>query len=148
VQCTCATLSSTACPPLRYFSTLSHNRHDFQNISHSKKNRVIYDQKLILIFTYSIRYSCPNLMKLEFSTQTSDKWSNIKVHKNPSSGSRVLLSGQIDKTKAFAAIRNYANTLKFVKINCYGDWKITALNRSKLLSELHEEQTCLLLYYE
>ena len=62
-------LSPVACPTLRYFHTLFHNRHDFRgkkvtghktcvlifrtnfvcSISHSKKKRVRYDQKCILV---------------------------------------------------------------------------------------------------
>ena len=36
-------------------------------------------------------------MKLEFSPQTLQKSSNIKFHEIPSSGSRVVSSGQTDR---------------------------------------------------
>jgi hypothetical protein len=42
------------------------------------------------------RYSCPILMKLEFSQQIFEKYSNIKLHDNPSSGSRVVPYEQTD----------------------------------------------------
>ena len=46
MQCACAVLSSVACPALRYFSTLSHKRHDFQ-----KKKKIIIEHKIcVLIF--------------------------------------------------------------------------------------------------
>ena len=38
----------------------------------------------------STRYSCPVLMKLEFSRQAFEKYSNIKFHENPSSWNRVV----------------------------------------------------------
>jgi len=36
-------------------------------------------------------------MKLEFSRQLFEKYSNIKFHKNPSSGSRVVPWGRTDR---------------------------------------------------
>jgi len=41
-------------------------------------------------------FSCPILMKLEFPRQFFEKYSNIKFHENPPSGSRVVPSGQTD----------------------------------------------------
>jgi len=43
------------------------------NVSHSKKNRARYDKKYISVFMYITRYSCPILMKLEFSRQFFEK---------------------------------------------------------------------------
>jgi len=52
-------------------------------------------------------------MKLEFSQQISEKYSNIKFHKNLSSGSRVVpcgkTEGQTDMTKLTVAFRKFAN---------------------------------------
>ena len=45
----------------------------------------------------STPYSCPMLMKLEFSRQNFGKCSNIKFHQNPSSGSRSVPCGQKDR---------------------------------------------------
>jgi hypothetical protein len=46
-------------------------------------------------------YSYPILMKLEFSVQIFEKYSNIKLHENLSSGSPVVpygqMAGQMDK---------------------------------------------------
>jgi len=39
---------------------------------------------------YSIRISCNILIKFEYSIQFFEKYSNIKFHENPSSGSRVV----------------------------------------------------------
>jgi len=44
----------------------------------------------------STLYFCPILMKLQFSGQIFARISNIKFHKNPSSGSRVVSRGQTD----------------------------------------------------
>jgi len=37
-------------------------------------------------------------MKLEFSTQISEKYSNIKFNENPSSRSRVVACGQTERS--------------------------------------------------
>jgi carbohydrate-binding DOMON domain-containing protein len=60
------------------------------NISDSKKNWRRYDKKYVLVFMYSTRYSCPILMKLEFSQQIFEKYLNVKFHENPFSGKRVF----------------------------------------------------------
>jgi len=41
-------------------------------------------------------YSCQITMILEFFRQFSEKYSKIKFHKNPSSGSWVVACGQAD----------------------------------------------------
>ena len=79
------------------------------NISPSKKKWAKYDQKRILVFTWSTPYSRPNLMKLVFSPQTLQKFSNIKFHGNPSGGSRVVSCGRTDKKKLINAFLNFAN---------------------------------------
>jgi hypothetical protein len=56
------------------------------NISHSRKNWARY-LKCISVFMCSNRYSCPILMNLEFSRKIFHKYSNIKFHENPSTGS-------------------------------------------------------------
>ena len=47
----------------------------------------------------NVRYSCNILMKVEFSRQAFAKYSNIKFHENPSSGSRVFTCGQTKKDR-------------------------------------------------
>jgi hypothetical protein len=44
-------------------------------------------------------------MKVEFSGQTLEKYSNIKFHENRSSGSRVILYGLTDVTTLVVAFR-------------------------------------------
>ena len=56
------------------------------------------------------------LIKLQFSQQIFEKYSNIKSHENPSSGSRVVLGGQTegqtDMTNLIVALSNFANATK------------------------------------
>jgi len=42
-------------------------------------------------------YSCPILMKFEFSRQILEKYSNIKFYENPSSASPVVPFGWTDR---------------------------------------------------
>ena len=52
-------------------------------------------------------------MKLEFSQQLFEKYSNIKLHENPSSGSRVVPCGRTDgHDELIIAFRNLGNALK------------------------------------
>jgi hypothetical protein len=55
-------------------------------------------------------------MKLEFSRQIFEKYSNIKFHENHSSGSRVVpcgrTDGQADMTKLIVIFCNFANVPK------------------------------------
>jgi hypothetical protein len=46
-----------------------------------------------------IHYSCQVLMKLACSRQIFEKYSDIKFHENPSSGSRDVPRGQADTHK-------------------------------------------------
>jgi hypothetical protein len=50
--------------------------------------------KTCIVFIQSTLFSCPILIKFEFSPQIFEKLSNIKFHENPSSGSRVLPCGR------------------------------------------------------
>ena len=52
------------------------------------------------------------LVRFEFSEQIFDKTSNIKFHKNLSSGSRVVEYRQTGTTKLIVTFCNSANTLK------------------------------------
>ena len=62
------------------------------------------------------RHSCRILIKLEFSPQILEKYSNIKFHENPSSGSRVVplgrANGRTDMTMLTVAYRNFAKEPK------------------------------------
>jgi predicted transcriptional regulator len=107
-------LSSVASPTLPYFSILSRKRHDFREkvtehkicvlifsttfvwyVSHLKKNSARYYHKCTFVFTGSARYPCRILLKLEISRHIFEKkYSNIKFHKNTSSGSRIVQYGR------------------------------------------------------
>ena len=62
-----------------------------RNIFHSKKNLARYDQKCKAPII-PVRF----LINLAHSRQIFEKYSNIKFHENPSSGSRVVPCGQKD----------------------------------------------------
>jgi hypothetical protein len=74
-------------------------------------------KKCILVVTQSTRYSSLILITLEFSRSIFEKLSNIKFQENPSSGSRVVPCGQMDRqtkgwtamTKLMVAFRNFEN---------------------------------------
>jgi len=55
-------------------------------------------------------------MKIKFSRQIFEKYSNTKFHENPSSGNRLVPSGQTDRhtdmTKLIVTFRNFEKTLK------------------------------------
>jgi hypothetical protein len=84
------------------------------NIFPSKKKEAICDNKCMLIFKQSTRYSCHILMILVFSTKIFVKYSNIKFHENPCSVSRVVPYVQTDgrrtrQTELIVAFHNCAN---------------------------------------
>jgi hypothetical protein len=125
-------------PGSRIFFPWSHKRHNFLkkqllnikflfrlpptfiwSISQSKKNCGIYKKK-VYFFTKSTRYSCPLLMKIEFSLHIFEKYPNVKFHEDQSSDSRVFpcghtygqVEGQTERTKPIATFSNFANGLK------------------------------------
>jgi len=61
-------------------------------------------------------------MKFAFSQQVFEKYWNIKLHENSSSGSRVFPCGQTDMTRLTVAFRNFPNMPKkwILKISCDG----------------------------
>jgi hypothetical protein len=94
-----------------FFSILSHKRDDFRkpvieykmcallfstnfdwNISHSKKNWATYDKSFILVFMKSKHCSSHMLVKYEHCRLIFEKYSNTKLHENPSSGNRRDIS--------------------------------------------------------
>jgi hypothetical protein len=129
MQSGCAVLYYHLCPVWVYhiFSTLSHKGQDFRkkklwdkkvcfyflckfvcSIAYSKKNRARCCYKCTRVFMWSARNFCHILTTLEFSRQVFEKYSNIKFHENPSSGSRVASWGQTEMTKlivVFAILR-------------------------------------------
>ena len=79
-----------------------------RNISHSKKNSARCYHKCTQAFMQSTRYSSQISIKLEYFQQIF-KFSNVKFHENPSSGSRVVPCGKTYTTNLTAAFRNFAN---------------------------------------
>ena len=51
-------------------------------------------------------------MKLEFSSQIFEKFTNVKCDENPFSGSRVVAYGQTDMTKLIVAMSNFVKAVK------------------------------------
>ena len=107
MQCTSAIFSHVAYPPLQYFSTFSHKRHDFReklwnkicfdflyNLSKTSLVLRIIERDFIIRVFWS---SCPVpiilsiLMKRVLSRHFFEKYSGIKCHENPSSRSRGIL---------------------------------------------------------
>jgi len=71
-------------------------------------------------------------MNLEFYQQIFEKYSDVKYHDNPSSGSRIVPSEQTDMTKPIADFRNFANALKILLINYWNNNGVN-FNRSARL---------------
>jgi hypothetical protein len=77
-------------------------------------------------------------MKLDFSRQVFEKYSNVTFHENPPSGSRVVAcgrtDGQTDMTKLIAAFRHFPNAPKnelidhYTKSSLYIDWVNTLIS--------------------
>jgi hypothetical protein len=86
------------------------------NISHFKKKWARYYQKCIVVFMSSTRYVCQISIKLEFSRQILEKYSNIKFHENPSNGSSFVpcwrTDRQTDMVKLIVVFRNFTKASK------------------------------------
>ena len=80
-------------------------------------------------------------MNLEFSQQIFEKYSNIKFHENPSSGSRVVPCGQTDMTKLIVAFRNFANAPKIHFFCMYSSLStsVSAIHCTCLSNEFDQE---------
>jgi hypothetical protein len=59
------------------------------NISHSKKKWARYDEKCIMVFTWSASYSCQILMKLELSRQIFEKYPKFSFMKSRPVGAEL-----------------------------------------------------------
>jgi hypothetical protein len=136
MQWACAILSSVAWPALQYFSTLSHIWHDLRGGGELLNSKCVFwfflqllsvtflvlrrnerDTIKMYIGLHATRpFSCQIIIKLEFSGQNFEKYSNIKLHKNLSTGCRVVpcgrADGRTDVTKVTVPFRNFANALK------------------------------------
>ena len=77
--------------------------------------------KFVLVFIYSTIYSYPILMKLEFSLQIFEKYSNIKFHENPFRGSRGVACGQKEgHDEDF--FRNFTKALRYIEVLKYSNF--------------------------
>jgi hypothetical protein len=126
------------------------------NISHSKKNWVRYNQKCILVFMGSSRYSCPILKKLEVFQHICEKHSNIKLHENPPSescfvpwGRRYRRIHRTDEANSFLC--NFANAPKkrsMHKTSAFpigiSKWRWLFITLTNVIK--HSEQNCLSLW--
>ena len=141
MQWASAILSSIACLARAYFSSLSHKRHDLRgggrvikpkvcvlllsasfvwNVFHSKKNSATYYHTCAQVFMYSNRYYCEIWIKLEFSRQIFEKYSNIKLCENSCSG-RNGCSMRTDRQthdEASSRFPNFANSPKSSTLFC------------------------------
>jgi hypothetical protein len=88
-----------------------------ETFSHFKKNSTGHSLKCTNGFTPRTRYSCNDLMLGEFSRQTFQKYSTIKLHEIPSSESRVLPCRQRDMRKLIAAFRTFKKAHNKMKSN-------------------------------
>jgi len=89
--------------------------------------------KIYIVCMLSTHYSCQILVKLESSRQVFEKYSNIKCHENPFSGSRVVSCGRTVR-------QNKANSpFPFHLRHCCPFWALAALRRrlSSSLSSAH-----------
>jgi hypothetical protein len=62
----------------------------FCNVSYSKETSARCCRKCTNVFTYTACYSCQILMSLEFPPRIFEKFPNIKLHKNLSSGAEMF----------------------------------------------------------
>jgi len=128
-----ATLSSVACLALPYIAhyhtngTIFRKRKKLPNIkcvfifytylgwkiSHYEKNSAKYYHKCTNVFTYSNHYSYLISIKFSFYGNTSEKYSNIKFHDNPSSR-RFVCSTRMQNKRDMSQLtvfffRNFTN---------------------------------------
>jgi len=100
-------------------------------------------------------------MKLEFSQQILEKYSNIKFHENPSSQSQAVPRGRRDKwrdvTELTFTFRNFADTLENYekpvrKINIMGMSHIKAralpLDPTCSIERCHNKLLVLILFHD
>jgi hypothetical protein len=88
------------------------------NSSHSVKKWTRYGHKCIMVFMESTRYSCPILIKLEFSRQFFENYSISNFMKIRPVGAELFhatdgrTNGRTDVKKLIVAFSNFANAPK------------------------------------
>jgi len=86
--------------------------------------------KMCIGLHVSTRCSCQILMKLELYVQIFEKYSNTKLHENPSSGSRVFnVDGRTDMTKLLVTFRSFSNAPEKLKM-----WSCAFLKYSSVVA--------------
>jgi hypothetical protein len=87
----------------------------------------------------SIRYSCQILVKFEFYRQIFEKYSNIKLLKNPSGGSRVVLCVRTDRQTCEEAT---SRSSQFCASHIHSAWKHSNLNYDNPTSRPRNHTLC------
>jgi len=72
---------------------------------------IIITVRISVSFMYRTGYCGQIVMELEYARQIFEKYSDMKFHENPSSGSRVVPCGQTDMVKLILVFRNFTNLL-------------------------------------
>jgi len=101
------------------------------NLPQTKKHSATQYHRRTHVFMYTVRYYWHILIKLEFSRQIFEKYSNVKYHENTSSGSRVVLCGRVNRqtdrqagmTKLRVAFKNYPKAQKKKIRSYHAAWK-------------------------
>jgi len=120
---------------LREFTILSHiiscKLRFSKNILLHIKCVFLFSSSCAALHVQYCRYYRWMLMKLEFSLHTFEKYSNIKLHENPTNGKRVVRCGQTDRhdeahSRFFAILRTHLQTSQLMLYT-----GIIAVSRSK-----------------
>ena len=134
MQCSCAIMSSVACPLYNifphylingtfFYKTFLNIKYVFRFSLHLLPEtfftlrRTEWDtiKNIYLVSTESTLYCCPISINLGFSQSFFEKFSNVTFIESLSGGSRVVPCGQTDgwteMTKLIVALRNFANAL-------------------------------------
>jgi hypothetical protein len=115
---------SVFCPPVPYFSTLSHKPHDFR-----KKHKTCFDflynfcskhcflrriqrETILNGHKFSCKVPVFSCWNLNFVDGYPKKHPSIKFNENPSSGSWVASCGLTDMTKLIVSFRNFVTRLE------------------------------------
>jgi hypothetical protein len=166
MQCACALLS-VACPDLQYFFTLSHKARYFRKKKLLNIKRVWFCPQRSSETFLILRRNERDMIKMYIGLQVKylsflpdfngtfnpldryfEKSSNIKFHKSPSSGIRVVpceRTDRQDKASLFAILRTCLITRKITTVHTRGQqW---ALSYMKLLQSISHTVSIILVVY-